>query len=52
VLRNKTFINAHLIKNRLTDVDTSMEFKYKSKFLALESKHLGVKEQNNLQEFV
>ncbi len=51
-LRNKTFINAHLIKKRLTDVDTSMEFKYKSKFLALESKPLGVKEQNNLQELV
>lgn len=32
-LQNKTFINAHLIKNGLVDVDTSMEYKYKSKFL-------------------
>jgi len=51
-LKNKTFINAHLIKHKLTDVDTSMEFKYKSKFLALESKQIGVKEQNNLQELI
>lgn len=33
-LKNKTFINAHLIKNKLVDVDTSMNYKYKSKFLA------------------
>jgi site-specific DNA-methyltransferase (adenine-specific) len=32
-LENKTFINAHLIKNGLTNVDTSMEYGYKSKFL-------------------
>ncbi|CAD6490927.1 MAG: DNA methylase [Candidatus Argoarchaeum ethanivorans] len=32
-LQNKTFINAHLIKNGLVDVDTSVEYKYKSKFL-------------------
>jgi site-specific DNA-methyltransferase (adenine-specific) len=32
-LKNKTFINAHLIKNKLTDVDTSMNYKYKSNFL-------------------
>jgi site-specific DNA-methyltransferase (adenine-specific) len=32
-LRNKTFINAHLIKNGLADVDTTMDYKYKSKFL-------------------
>lgn len=32
-LKNKTFINAHLIKNELVDVDTTMDFKYKSKFL-------------------
>jgi site-specific DNA-methyltransferase (adenine-specific) len=32
-LQNKTFINAHLIKNGLVDVDMSMEYKYKSKFL-------------------
>jgi len=32
-LRNKTFINAHLIKNGLVDVNTSMDYKYKSRFL-------------------
>ena len=32
-LRNKTFLNAHLIKNGLADVDTSLDYKYKSKFL-------------------
>ncbi len=34
-LKNKTFINAHLIKNRLVDVDISMDYKCKSKFLEL-----------------
>ena len=34
-LKNKTFINAHLIKNGLTLVDTSMNFKYKDKFINL-----------------
>jgi site-specific DNA-methyltransferase (adenine-specific) len=37
-LYNKTFINAHLIKSRLVEVDTSFDYKYKSKFLALQSK--------------
>ncbi len=32
-LRNKTFINAHLIKNDLVDVDTTLDYKYKSQFL-------------------
>ncbi len=32
-LWNKTFINAHLIKNGLADVDTAMSYKYKTKFL-------------------
>ncbi len=32
-LWNKTFLNAHLIKNGLADVDTSIEYKYKTKFL-------------------
>ncbi|VUT26491.1 MAG: Modification methylase MjaI [Candidatus Methanolliviera sp. GoM_oil] len=32
-LQNKTFINAHLIKNGLVDVDTSIEYRQKSKFL-------------------
>jgi len=32
-LWNKTFLNAHLIKNGLADVDTTLVYKYKSKFL-------------------
>ena len=32
-LQNKTFINAHLIKNALVDVNMSIEYRYKSKFL-------------------
>ncbi|MHC1599400.1 MAG: DNA methyltransferase [Candidatus Methanospirareceae archaeon] len=32
-LKNKTFINAHLIKNGLVGVDTMRDYKYKSKFL-------------------
>jgi site-specific DNA-methyltransferase (adenine-specific) len=34
-LENKTFINAHLIKNQLVDVDNSSDYKYKIKFLNL-----------------
>jgi len=34
-LKNKTFINAHLIKKGLTDVDTDMDFRYKNKFIHL-----------------
>lgn len=34
-LQNKTFINAHLIKNQLVDVDNSSDYKYKIKFLNL-----------------
>lgn len=30
---NKTFLNAHLIKEGLAEPDTSVEFKYKEKFL-------------------
>ncbi|VUT27926.1 MAG: Modification methylase MjaI [Candidatus Syntrophoarchaeum sp. GoM_oil] len=36
-LKNKTFLNAHLIKNDLVDVDTTMDYKYKSKFLSYRS---------------
>jgi len=32
-LWNKTFLNAHLIKNGLADADTTFDYKYKSKFL-------------------
>lgn len=35
-LKNKTFINAHLIKAGLARVDTFCEFKYRSKFIAIE----------------
>jgi site-specific DNA-methyltransferase (adenine-specific) len=35
-LRNKTFLNAHLIKSGLADVDTSFDYKYKRKFLILQ----------------
>jgi len=35
-LKNKTFINAHLIKNKLAQVDIFQYFKYKDKFLALQ----------------
>ena len=34
-LKNKTFVNAHLIKNQLVDVDNSFDYKYKIKFLNL-----------------
>ncbi len=36
-LWNKTFINAHLIKNALVDVDITFDYKYKTKFLNLRS---------------
>lgn len=38
-LRNKTFINAHLIKNNFTDVDATFNYKFKSRFLS----YVGVK---------
>jgi DNA modification methylase len=34
-LENKTFINAHLIKSGLVQVDSQIDFKYKEKFLNL-----------------
>lgn len=34
-LQNKTFINAHLIKSGLVDVDNDLEYKYKTRFLEL-----------------
>lgn len=34
-LENKTFINAHLIKNGLVQVDNAIDFKYKEKFQKL-----------------
>jgi site-specific DNA-methyltransferase (adenine-specific) len=35
-LENRTFINAHLLKEKLADVDCEVEFKYKQKFLTLQ----------------
>ncbi len=34
-LQNKTFINAHLIKERLVSIDTEIKFKHKKKFTDL-----------------
>jgi site-specific DNA-methyltransferase (adenine-specific) len=36
-LENKTFINAHLIKSGLVQVDGAVDFKYKAKFLNLKA---------------
>lgn len=36
-LKNKTFLNAHLIKEGLAKVDRSVEFRYKDKFIKLEA---------------
>jgi site-specific DNA-methyltransferase (adenine-specific) len=38
-LENKTFINAHLLRNNLVSVDNKQEFKYKEKFLKLLEKN-------------
>jgi site-specific DNA-methyltransferase (adenine-specific) len=38
-LKNKTFINAHLIKNRLVNIELSKEYRYKSKFISLIKKN-------------
>ncbi|OGV97873.1 MAG: hypothetical protein A3I04_02850 [Nitrospinae bacterium RIFCSPLOWO2_02_FULL_39_110] len=35
-LKNKTFINAHIIKEGLVDVDGLTDYKYKDKFLNLQ----------------
>ncbi|MBI3584766.1 MAG: thermonuclease family protein [Nitrospinae bacterium] len=41
-LKNKTFINAHLIKNKLAMVDSSLPFKYKDKFLYIQNKEESI----------
>lgn len=38
-LENKTFINAHLLKCGLAELDDSIDFKYKSKFEKITSNH-------------
>jgi site-specific DNA-methyltransferase (adenine-specific) len=40
-LENKTFINAHLIKNGLVQVETNIEYKHKDKFLTLLQQYNG-----------
>jgi len=39
-LENKTFVNAHLLKAKLAEVDKSIEFRYKDKFLEIKEKRL------------
>lgn len=36
-LENKTFINSHLVKSKLVDVDDSINFKYIDKFYKLQN---------------
>ena len=38
-LQNKTFLNAHLIKKGLVDVDTSLDYKFKKSFLTAVGKN-------------
>ena len=38
-LKNKTFLNAHLIKEGFVDVDYSIDFRYKDKFMKLGALH-------------
>ncbi|MDR1894259.1 MAG: site-specific DNA-methyltransferase [Spirochaetales bacterium] len=40
-LENKTFINAHLLKQKLVDVDNSLEFKHKAKFNKIRGSDTG-----------
>jgi len=40
-LKNKTFINAHLIKNGLVEVDTEKNYLYKNKFIKLSQQNYG-----------
>ena len=40
-LKNKTFLNAHLIKNNYVGVDDNYDYKYKSKFMKMEQEVLN-----------
>lgn len=40
-LKNKTFINAHLIKKGLVDVDSELDYIYKNKFIKLKQQVYG-----------
>jgi site-specific DNA-methyltransferase (adenine-specific) len=39
-LKNKTFINAHLIKTGLANVDCLSDYRYKNKFIELERNYV------------
>lgn len=41
-LDNKTFINAHLLKEGLVETDESIDFKYKNKFISLQANGKGI----------
>ena len=44
-LENKTFVNAHMIKSGLVEVDTEFNFKYKDKFINLwKERHHAIQE--------
>ncbi len=45
-LENKTFINAHLIKNGLVQADRESDFKYKEKFIKLYEDFVNENNQN------
>ena len=45
-LQNKTFINAHLIKQGLVDVDTTLEYKFKRIFLSTAERINGKRMDN------
>jgi len=47
-LKNRTFLNAHLIKEGLVDIDKSADYKYKKKFIEMHDKSL--KEKNTQGE--
>lgn len=42
-LWNKAFLNAHLIKNGLVEADTSLDYKYKTKFLNIQKMSISGK---------
>ena len=48
-LENKTFLNAHLIKKGLSEVDTKLEYKHKAKFTKLKEISLNEDSQNSEQ---
>jgi DNA modification methylase len=48
-LENKTFLNAHLIKNHLVQVDNNFDFKYKDKFIALSNQALLNEDNKNFK---